>query len=138
MVDSKSKKRLLAVTVILLAVIGFMIYNSSASTMSYFKKVYEIDKTYVGKSVRVGGVIAKDSWTKEGRTHTFKIYDKKDKGRLLTVVYSGPLPSTFGDNDKVIAIAEGKLVSADKLEAKSIVTQCPSKYESEKKNMGGK
>lgn len=134
MVDSKSKKRLLIVTVILLAIIGYMIYSSSAANYSYFKKISEVasDSSLIGKSVRVGGKILKGSVVQDGSKYTFKIYEKQDK---LTIIYdsskSGPLPSTFGAG--VMAIVEGKLISNDKLEAKSMVTQCPSKYKSKDK-----
>lgn len=133
MVDSKSKTRLLVVTIVLIAAIGYMIFslmgNSSSSSLSYYRKIDEVtkDSTYVGKNVRVGGEILKGSVNQEGRKYTFKIHDKD---KQITVTYSGQMPSTFGGG--VQAIVEGKLVSRNLMEAKSITTQCPSKYKSKK------
>jgi cytochrome c-type biogenesis protein CcmE len=129
MIDRKSRMRLLVVTMVILGIVGYMIYNSSTSSYAYFKKVGEVtaDSSLIGKSIRVGGSIVKNSIVQTGRRYTFKI---SEHGKELTVVYSGQLPSTFGD--EVYAIAEGKLVSTGMLEAKSVITQCPSKYESKK------
>lgn len=135
MVDSKSKKRLLVVTVILLVGIGFMIYQSTGSSISYVEPIDKVvsDPSYIGKNVNVGGTVLK-GYVTQGSKHTFTI---ADKGKQLTVEYTGQLPSTFGSDVKVVA--DGKLVSKDKLVAKSITTKCPSKYESEeKKKTGGK
>ncbi|HEY3375091.1 MAG TPA: cytochrome c maturation protein CcmE [Candidatus Aquicultor sp.] len=138
MVDKKGKTRLLVVTVILLAVIGYMVYSSSASQISYYKKIGEVtgDNSFVGKSLRVGGLVEKGSIVHKGRTYTFTIYDKVKKDQKMTVVYSKSMPSQFGAG--VFVIADGKLVTKDKLEADSIVTQCPSKYQSDKKKQEGK
>ncbi|MCL6472791.1 MAG: cytochrome c maturation protein CcmE [Firmicutes bacterium] len=133
MVDSKSKTRLMVVTVVLVAIIGYMVYsllsNSSSSSLSYYKKVEEVikDDSYVGKTVKVGGEIKKGTVVQKGNKYTFKIFEKDKE---LTVTYSGQVPSTFGAG--VQAIVEGKLVSQNMLEAKSITTKCPSKYKSKK------
>ncbi len=131
MVDSKSKVRLAVVTVFLLGIIAVMVWQSSSSpaNYSYFKKIGEVtkDDSLIGKSVRVGGEVLKDSVVQKGSKYTFKIHDKDQQ---LQVTYSGQMPSTFGAG--VTAIVEGTLVSKDMLQAKSIVTQCPSKYKSKK------
>ncbi|MBS3910077.1 MAG: cytochrome c maturation protein CcmE [Actinobacteria bacterium] len=138
MADSRSKTRLLAVTVVLLAVVGYMIYSSAGSTVAYFKDINEVtaDSTYVGKTVKVGGLVLKDSVEKDGKTVTFKIYEKDRKNSQITVVYSGQLPSQFGGD--VEAIVDGKLVSQERIEADRLVTKCPSKYEGEMKEEKGK
>lgn len=123
----------MVVTVVLIAIIGYMVYsllsNSSSSSLSYYKKVEEVtkDDSYVGKTVKVGGEIKKGSVDQKGNKYTFKIFDKDKE---LTVTYNGQVPSTFGAG--VQAIVEGKLVSQNLLEAKSITTKCPSKYKSKK------
>lgn len=127
MVDSKSKKRLLAVTAVILGVIGYMIYSSSASSIAYHKTIGEIssDPSYIGKSVKVSGKVVKDSVVQEGNTCTFKIFDNDGQ---LTIVYTGQLPNQFGGDANVIV--DGKLVSKDKIESTKMVAKCPSKYES--------
>jgi len=139
MVDSKSKTRLLIVTGILPVVIGVMIWQSlgSGASVSYYKKIAEVtrDSSFVGKNVNVGGQVKKGSVINKGHTCTFTIVDQKDNTQQLAVEYSKQLPSTFGDGIDVVA--EGKLVSKGKVVADSIVTKCPSKYDSKKKS-GGK
>ncbi len=139
MVDSKSKTRLLIVTGILLVVIGVMIWQSlgSGASVSYYKTISEVtrDSSFVGKNVNVGGQVKNGSRVDKGHTCTFIIFDQKNKTQELTVEYSKQLPSTFGDG--VAVVAEGKLVSKGKVIADSIVTKCPSKYDSKKKS-GGK
>lgn len=139
MVDSKSKTRLLIVTGVLLVVIGVLIWQSlgSGASVSYYKTIGEVTSgsSFVGKNVNVGGKVMKGSIVNEGHTCTFKIADQKNKEQQLTVEYSKQLPSTFGENIDVVA--EGKLVSKGKIVANSIVTKCPSKYDSKKKS-GGK
>jgi len=127
MADSRSKKRLLAVTVVLLAVIGYMIITSSVSSVAYHKSIAEItsDPTYIGKKVKVGGIVMDGSIVKQGSVTTFKIIDK---GKQMTVVYTGQLPNQFGSD--IEAIVDGILVSEDKIESTKMVTRCPSKYES--------
>ena len=133
MVDSKSKKRLAVVTVILLIGIIYMVYslmaNGSTSSLSYYKKIGEItaDRSYVGKTVRVGGEILKGSINQQGHKYTFKIFDKD---KQLTIIYTGQLPQTFGAG--VTAIADGKMISQTTLQADTVITQCPSKYKSKK------
>jgi len=127
MADSRSKKRLLIVTTILLAVIGVMIFSSSKANLSYHKSIGEIlkDPSYIGKSVKVGGKIMEGSIEQKGNVCTFKIFDKDGE---MTIVYTGQLPNQFGAD--IEAIVDGKLVAQDKVESKKMVTKCPSKYKS--------
>jgi cytochrome c-type biogenesis protein CcmE len=132
MVDLRSKKRLAVVTSILVVgLLASVVYLllSPESSFSYFKTVKEVksDPFLIGKSVRVGGKVGKGSVEKSSEGYCFKLCEGKES---ITVVYSGTLPSTFGEG--VEAIAEGKLVSSQKLIAKSLVTKCPSKYESQR------
>ncbi len=49
-------------------------------------------------------------------------------GETLQVVYSGGVPSTFGDG--VVAILKGTVTEEGVLESDDMITKCPSKYES--------
>src|SRR3990172_2940994 len=133
MVDSRSKKRLLVVTAVILAVIGYMIFSSAGSSVAYFQDIRKVtkDTSLVGKSVKIGGIVLKGSVVKDGNTTMFKVYDKDDKASQLNVTYTGQLPNQFGGG--VEAIIDGKLLAKDKLEAKRMVTKCPSKYEGKMK-----
>jgi cytochrome c-type biogenesis protein CcmE len=138
MADLRSKRRLTIVTITLvIGLLGSVVYLllSPESSFSYFKTVKEVrsDPSLIGKSVRVGGRVGKGSVQKSNEGYCFKLCEGKES---ITVVYSGTLPSTFGEG--VQAIAEGKLVSSQKLIAKSLVTKCPSKYESQRQRSGGR
>ncbi|MHB0977093.1 MAG: cytochrome c maturation protein CcmE [Candidatus Aquicultorales bacterium] len=128
MIDKKSKKRLIIITVILLAAVGFLVYSNVGSA-AYMRTIEEVqkDEKYVGSTVRVTGKSVKGTIERKGTTYRFDI---KDKGKTMTVEYSGSMPSTFGPDIQVIAL--GKLVKTDELKATEIVTKCPSKYEAKK------
>lgn len=125
-VDKKGKKRLIVVTAILIAALGFLVFTNLRSS-AYMLTINEVQDNpkYIGSMVRVGGLVVKDTIERKGKSYRFKI---ADKGKEMLVDYSGSMPSTFGPNIQVIAL--GKLISKEKLEAREIVTKCPSKYQS--------
>jgi cytochrome c-type biogenesis protein CcmE len=126
MIDKKGKQRLVIVTVILLIAVGYLVFTTlpGAAYMRTIKQVQD-DPKYVGTTVRVAGLVVKDSIVQKGTTYRFDI---ADKGREMTVVYGKNMPSTFGAGIQVIA--NGTLKSKGELEASEIVTKCPSKYSS--------
>ncbi len=128
--EKRSKNRLVVVTVIILGLLAILLYSATrgGNNLSYFKTVTEInnDSTLIGKSVRVGGKVIPKTIVKSGTKATFKITDSKNQ---ITVTYSGALPATFADNIQVIA--EGTYKKKGLVEAESLVTKCPSKYENQ-------
>jgi len=78
------------------------------------------------KKLRVGGDIAPNSITREGRIVKFTLVQETDR---LNVVYDGidPLPDTFKDGAQ--ALADGKLESDGTFHTKKIQAKCASKYE---------
>jgi cytochrome c-type biogenesis protein CcmE len=130
-VEKRSKNRLVIVTVIILGLLAILLYSATrgGNNLSYFKTVTEIknDSTLIGKSVRVGGQVVPKTIVKSGTKTTFTISDTKNK---LTVTYTGAVPATFADNIQVIA--EGIYKKQGLVEAESLVTKCPSKYENQK------
>jgi cytochrome c-type biogenesis protein CcmE len=89
------------------------------------------DPTLVGKRVKVGGAVVAGSWNKQSNPMKFTIRDETDKtgtGPSLKVVYSGNVPSAFGDG--VVAIVTGTLDPGGVVTATEMITKCPSKYES--------
>ena len=89
------------------------------------------DKGNVGERIKVGGMVVSGSWDKKTNPMTFVIKDEFDKsgtGPTITVVYTGAVPSTFGDG--VTAIVTGELDANGTLTAGEMITKCPSKYES--------
>ena len=129
--EKRSKNRLVIVTVIILGLLAILLYSATrgGNNLSYFKTVTEIknDSTLIGKSVLVGGQVVPKTIVKSGTKTTFTISDSKNK---LTVTYTGAVPATFADNIQVIA--EGIYKKQGLVEAESLVTKCPSKYENKK------
>lgn len=127
--EARSRNRLIIVTAIVLVLLGILLYRSTTGSLSYFKTVSELkkDSGLIGKSVKVGGEVVKDSIKQGEGEIEFTLTDEKD---TINVVYDGSMPSTFGEGVQVIA--EGKYVSENEIEASSLVTKCPSKYEDEK------
>lgn len=127
--EKKARTRLIIVIAIVLVLLTILLYRSSIGSLSYFKTVSELkkDKSLIGKSVRVGGEVAKGSIVKKADGITFTLTDKKES---LKIVYRGTIPSAFGEGLQVIA--EGTYQGGQAFEAKSLITKCPSKYKSQK------
>lgn len=127
--EKKARTRLVIVIAIVLVLLAILLYRSSIGSLSYFKTVSELkkDTSLIGKSVRVGGEVAKDSIVEKQGAVTFTLTDKKES---ITVIYGGTMPSAFGEGLQVIA--EGTYQGGNNFEAKSLITKCPSKYKTEK------
>lgn len=126
--NKAAKKRLMiaglvvvAVAAVLFAVIGS---GGAASSLSVAQAA---TGEYNGKKVQVAGAVVNDSYTTEGSAAVFKIADDTDPQAVLTVTYTGTMPATFGNG--VTAICTGVLQEGN-LTCNSLVTKCPSKYES--------
>lgn len=126
-INQKSRNRLIVVTIVLFGLVAFLVYQSSMGSYSYFKTVTELhnDDSLVGLTVRVGGQVVKNSWTKDSKGHHFKIADQAAE---LKINYDGVMPQTFGEDTQVVA--EGIYKPDFELDAKKIITKCPTKYES--------
>lgn len=89
------------------------------------------DQSNVGERVKVSGAVVAGSWDKKTDPMTFEIRDEFDQtgnGPTVRVVYSGAVPSTFGDG--VTAILTGEYGEDGTIYAGEMITKCPSKYES--------
>jgi cytochrome c-type biogenesis protein CcmE len=75
------------------------------------------------KVIRVGGLVAKGSFTSIGTTHQFAITDTH---KTINVTYEGLLPSLFREEQGVIA--EGVLNAQNVLVAKTILAKHDEKY----------
>lgn len=132
--NKRATQRLVGVTVIILAVILAIVLGSGNRNASYYvsvKKVTSNGSQYVGKRVKVGGMVVAGSWNKKSNPMEFSIREEKDtsgSGPTLKVVYNGAVPSTFGDG--VVAIVTGELGKDGTVNANEMITKCPSKYES--------
>lgn len=83
-----------------------------------------------GAKVHVAGSIAHDTVNYSIQTNTLTFVLVDDDGTRLKVSYSGPKPGNFDSAPKA---SVGGFAKGGEFIATDIKTQCPSKYEAEKK-----
>lgn len=125
--------RLIGVTAVILIAIAAVVVISGNTNSAYSSTVADItkDPSLVGERVKVGGAVVPASWDKQSNPMRFVIRDEKDSagtGPTVKVIYTGGVPSTFGDG--VVAIVTGELGADGTIKATEMITKCPSKYES--------
>lgn len=125
--NKAAKKRLVIVSliIVIVAVVLFCVLGSGGTATS-LSVAQAASGDYQGKKVQVAGAVVQDSYTSEGSSAVFSIADD-DTAATLRVTYSGAMPATFGNG--VTAICTG-VIDGDGLTCTSLVTKCPSKYES--------
>ena len=129
--NTKAKRRMalsagivVIVLVVVLAVVGG---NSAAKTVS----VAEAAELEGSNKIQVTGNVVENSFSIDGNTLTFSIYDAQADPQAATqldVRYDGGVSATFGND--VTAICTGKKDGSGVLVCSELVTKCPSKYES--------
>ncbi len=131
--NKRARQRLIGVTVIVLIVVGALVFGTTVTGLggAYKKSISDIrsDATLVGKQVQVEGPVVKGSWTPGASPFVFSIGDKTDPNlEGLKIVWDRPVPSAFGDG--TTAIVTGIVNEDGSVTAKTLITQCPSKYAS--------
>lgn len=128
--NTKAKKRLyVAGLVMIMAMLGFFAFIGSGGASKSLQISDLQDKSYEGRKVQVSGAVKSESLQAQGSRALFTIEPEpgsSDQGQLQ-VEYAGALPATFGDG--IVAICTGTYHDGV-LQAKQLVTKCPSKYES--------
>jgi len=127
--NGKMKKRLIIVTLLIVAiavvVLAIVGSGSSAKALSVSDA---LAGQYTGKRIQVTGLVVDDSYSTTTDGLVFDVADEDDPSQTMHVVYSGAVPSTFGNG--VVAISTGTLGEDGTLEAGELLTKCPSKYQS--------
>lgn len=116
---------------ILLAAVGFLVFNALGSSMAYFVTVSELresGKDLTGQQLRVGGDVEPGSIAKAGVGEELH-FTVTDGVSTLPVVYNGTVPDIFKEDVEVVV--EGTLRPDGVLEASNVLTKCPSKFEAE-------
>ena len=125
------KKRYLIGGIILVLVVGYLLYLSFGSSVSYYVTVSEFfarDSELYDTNVRVAGKIADSSadWNAEDLELRFSITEGGDN---MTVIYQGAKPSGFKAGSSILV--EGEYHSDGIFRASQLIMKCPSKYELE-------
>lgn len=124
---------------LLVAAIGYlMLAGVQQSSMYYFTIDEFVGRrdSLAGQGIRVAGRVAPGSLNKQttakGTEMKFRIHaftnDESDFGDAVPVEYTGVVPDMFAEGRDVII--EGKYLDGV-LQAQSVMTSCPSKYEAE-------
>ena len=128
MLTKKVKSRIffLSISIVLAVLIIFIILRSLEENVVYFfspTEIYNKESISIDKNIRVGGLVKKDSVSKNGTSINFIITDLK---REIIVSYNGLLPNLFSEEKGVIA--EGKLKDKKYLIASKILAKHDENY----------
>ncbi len=128
--NKRARNRLVGVTAIILISIVAIFVSVGGGDAAYSRTVSDVvdNVEMVGERVRVTGTVIPGSWDGKSSPMRFDIRDEgADTGPMISVVYNGNVPSTFGDD--VTAIVTGTVTDDGVLDSTDMITKCPSKYE---------
>ena len=109
MLTKKVKNRILFLTLFLIIFVAliFFIIKTLNNNLLYFKSptdIFQNQNIKIGKDIRLGGMVKKNSILADSKEIKFIITDYKNE---IIVSYSGTVPNLFSEEKGVIA--EGKL-----------------------------
>ena len=138
MAKSSSKTVYFVALFLFLGGLGYLIFSGLTEDSVYFLNVAEVTaaERAEGKKSRLFGKVSPENLEiVEGKLGAnFDLIDKMDPGKSLRVEFTGALPATFKDDAEVIvegAFTRGGTVFT----ARTLVTNCPSQYEEQSKEM---
>ena len=128
MLTKKVKSRIffLSVLVILAALVIFVILRSLEENVVYFfspTEIYNKANISFDKQIRIGGLVKKNSVSKNDISINFIITDLKKE---IVVSYNGIVPNLFSEGKGVVA--EGKLKDKKYLVADKILAKHDENY----------
>ena len=127
--NSKLRRRLIVVTGVIIIVIIVVLAIVQGATGARTVSVAEAASgDFAGRRIQVSGKVVDNSYEITDNILTFAIYDEAAPLTQLWVRYDGALSATFGN--QVTAICTGTMSGDGILDCYTLVTQCPSKYES--------
>lgn len=130
--NTQAKRRLIVVTLVIVAVLAVILaYIGSSSAAKTVSVAEAADGSLVGTRVEVTGSVVDNSYSIDNGVLVFDIYDADaNDGATVHVSYDGSAASTFGNG--VQAICTGELTDeggTPTVVCTELVTKCPSKYE---------
>ncbi len=128
--NKRAKQRLIGVTMLIFVTVGALIWftqlgNATATPVAIDAVLS--DRSLVGKQVEVTGQVVAGSWVSGAKPFVFEIEDEESEGRVR-VTWNDIIPGSFGDG--TTATVTGTIAEDGSVDAKYLVTKCPSKYES--------
>ncbi|NPA80005.1 MAG: cytochrome c maturation protein CcmE [Thermotogae bacterium] len=119
-------RKILLFFIALVLVVGYVLLAASRNYVYYLtadELVAEAQR-YEGKKVKVSGVVVEAD--RKGRSVSFVI---EERGKRVKVSYTGAIPDAFAVGTPVVV--EGRYAGGE-VEASTLLTKCPSKYESQR------
>ena len=115
--------------------IGYLVYSGLSENSVYFLNVSEARAAEPDKlaQARLFGTVGENGRSHQGRELAFQLQDKDNPREIISVVYRGILPDTFKPGAEVIV--EGGITPEGHFSAKSLMTKCPSKYQTENRKI---
>jgi cytochrome c-type biogenesis protein CcmE len=122
------KKRLILGVSIIVVLLGSLFYYTNTSKIYEVSEAVAAQGNLTGKVITINGsmVSGTDNWDSLNRTLIFKMTDGI---ATLDVVYTGDKPDLPPEATNIQAVVTGKF-NNNVFEAFSMLTKCPSKYES--------
>ena len=127
-----NRRRFIVGATLIAVAVSYLVYAGIRTTSMYY---FEIDEfiaaraTHSGEDLRVKGWVRAGSMDWDPRTNDLRFdLARQDGSGAIAVSYSGILPDMFADGREVVV--EG-YYGGESLEARQIMTSCPSKYEAE-------
>ena len=125
-----NRGKLLVALVVLVGALGYLGYLAFDSATVYYYTVGEANELSglaEGKSVRVGGKLVPDSFSRaEGSTLAY--FELTDGDDTMLAFHDGVFPDLFFNEHSEI-ILEGAPTPDGAFESHNIIVSCPSKYE---------
>ncbi len=121
--------KLIIVAGVIIAAVGFLVFNAMGSSMAYFKTVAELEQSgelTTGETFRVGGNVVPGSIERDIATNELR-FTLTDGTNTLPVVYNGVVPDIFTEDVEVVA--EGAVGPDGTMQASTLLTKCPSRFE---------
>jgi len=115
-----------------LVTVGFALFREAGQNMTFYYEVEEISPDEVaGRTVKMSGIVAKDSIERDAKTLTtsFTVASQSGGEGAYPVRYTGPVPDIFRDGVQVVVT--GSFNEQGVFEANELMAKCPSKYDTE-------
>jgi cytochrome c-type biogenesis protein CcmE len=127
-----SRKRTIRLVVALSAAVllaSALIYTSFTASTEARSPSQLLDDAVPGKSYELTGKVAEGSWTERGAVNVFRVRDREGH-RSVPITYRGQVPDPFREGREIV-ITVSKRGDGWVGEKDSLVTKCPSKFQSE-------
>ena len=132
-------KKIVFAILLMLTTVGYLISASFVNNKISYLSINDLKaspSTFIGREIKITGKVDNDNLeeklTNEGKLYRFTIKDKmaKENPEKIVALYKGVLPDSFQKDADVVCT--GELNKNGEFIAHSIISKCPSKYESQR------